>query len=381
MGSWILEAIKGSSFRTKLSALRKILFEKSKVPDIVKCALCPNMCRYACPVAIVDGRETTSPSGKSRIGYLLSRNHLDLLPENIEPLYYCLSCDGCYVHCFFNFRVSELTRGLRNRALESGNVPEQIKTLYNKIVDNRNPFGKIEKKFNQYPQGGEVLLLQDCITRSFYPELINKAVNLLERLGFKPFVIPEEMCCGYLLYEIGDDKTFTKIAIENSQIINSYKPKAIVSLCPECVYTYRVIYPRFKVNVKPPVKHITEILEERLNVVNFSEKHETVTIHEPPKLAIGLKKEDILVKILSKIPGLELKLPMRHGENTFYAGILNPLYWIDPALLENINRERLTELLEESDIIVTASPSAKKGLELVGGKAYDIVEFLTEIIK
>ena len=84
--SWILDAIKGSAFGTKLSALKKFLFEKSKVEDLTKCALCPNMCRFSCPISIVDGKETTSPAGKSRIAFLLRKGYIEKNIENVHDI-------------------------------------------------------------------------------------------------------------------------------------------------------------------------------------------------------------------------------------------------------------------------------------------------------
>ena len=69
---WLKDEIGGFKVVSKLPVILKFLRGKSGGPDdIIKCTLCPNMCRHACPVGIIDGKETTSPSGKSKIGLLL----------------------------------------------------------------------------------------------------------------------------------------------------------------------------------------------------------------------------------------------------------------------------------------------------------------------
>ena len=381
MSGWILEAIKGSSFKTKLSAMKKFFLEKSKVEDLTKCSLCPNMCRYACPVSIVDGKETTSPAGKARIAYLIKHGYIDLTTENVLPLYYCLSCESCTPHCFFQFNLSELIRPIRVEAIMRGEYPKQLNNLFDNVMNFGCAFGEVEKREHETNNRGDILIFRGCVVRKFYPELSKIATEVIEKLGYKSFVIEDEICCGYLLYEAGHDEYFMKIAKRNAERINRSGAKILLTLSPECTYTYRIIYPRYKIKMKPRVMHITEFIKENMGKIRFSERKERIVIHDPPKLTISLNKTRILLEILSEIPGLKVLRPMRNGKNTFYAGVNNLLYWIDKELLLEINRERLRELEEESNIIVTASPSAKRGLEIAGGKVYDLVEYLRDTIE
>jgi len=382
MGSgWILEAIKGSSFRTKMSALKKILFEKSKVDDLTKCALCPNMCRFACPISIVDGKETTSPAGKSRIALLIKNNHIEAVEENILPLYYCLSCDACSIWCFFNFSVSELTRPLRSLSIKRGVYPGKLREVLENLRTYGCPYGELEKMVEGSSQG-DTLYLQGCLIQKNYPTVTEKTLKLLKILGHEPFTIPNEICCGYLAYEAGDDDLFVEIATKNAEILNSQDVKVIITSCPECAYTYRVIYPKYKIKIKAEIYHISEVIKNHLDKLNFKEIRKKVTIHDPSKLAIGLNQPTIISEILSRIPRLEVRLPMRYGKNTFECGSDSLLLrWIDNNLLHKINIERFKELNEEAEIIITASYSCKKGLEEVGGRVYDIAEFVLEAIK
>lgn len=379
--SWILDAIKGSAFGTKLSALKKFLFEKSKVEDLTKCALCPNMCRFSCPISIVDGKETTSPAGKSRIAFLLRKGYIEKNIENVLPLYYCLSCNVCSTWCPFEFSVGDVIRPIRGEIMRQGVYPESLRDVLENLRNYHCVYGEIEGNA-QYPKDGDTLYIRGCLVRKFYPQATDKAIELLRILGYNPLILDNEKCCGYLAYEIGDDDTFIEIATKNAEELNSLGINTIVTACPECAYTYRVLYPQYKIKIKAKVYHITEIIKMHLDKLNFREKKETVTIHDPSKLAINLDQPNILTDILSRIPKLKVKLPMRHGKNTFECGNGNNLLtWIDADLLEMINLERLKELNEESEIIITASYACKKGLEDVGGKVYDITEYVLDAIK
>ena len=108
---WLLDEMKGFKVLSKLPLIIKFVKGRLKGPDdITKCTLCPNMCRHACPVGIVDGSETTSPSGKSRIGFLIEKKVLPMDLENSYPLYMCLSCGCCERWCPFDFSVSDICR-------------------------------------------------------------------------------------------------------------------------------------------------------------------------------------------------------------------------------------------------------------------------------
>ena len=110
---WLKDEISGFKMISKLPVVLKFLRGKTKGADyITKCTLCPNMCRHACPVGIVDGKETTSPSGKARIGFLVREGVLSESLENLYPLYMCLSCGCCESWCPFDFSVSDILQPL-----------------------------------------------------------------------------------------------------------------------------------------------------------------------------------------------------------------------------------------------------------------------------
>ena len=68
---WLRDEIKGIELLRSAPLIFRFISGKLKGPDdLIKCALCPNMCRHACPISIVDGKETTSPTGKARTAFL-----------------------------------------------------------------------------------------------------------------------------------------------------------------------------------------------------------------------------------------------------------------------------------------------------------------------
>ena len=373
--SWIFDELKKSGVKTGLSAIGKLLEGKLKgVDDLAKCALCPNMCRFACPVSIVEGRETTSPAGKARIALFIKRGFLEFNAENVEPLYYCLSCDSCMGWCPFQFSVSELTLGIREQSSSMRLLPRGLREVMNNLKRYRYVFGEAPNDSMQSGEG-DVLYLRGCMIREYYPELADKTVKVIERLGYKAFTLEREACCGLIAYESGEIQLARKMAVENAKWLNNQDAKLIVTSCPSCAYAYRIVYPKLGVKIKHKVQCAAEFLLENLEQAETREGMKAV-VHDPCRLARGLGMPEALKTILERIKGVEVRLPMRNGVNTFccgYGGVLPKVY---PKLSREIAEERVRELVEEAEVIVTACPTCKWALTQAGVKTVDIVEII-----
>ncbi len=381
---WILEALKGSSLGTKLSAIKKFIVDKSKIDNLTKCALCPNMCRFACPVSVVHARETTSPSGKSRIALFLKKNYIEKNETNIRPLYYCLACDSCSVSCPYNFSVNELIRPLRENYYKLAIYPQELRELITMLkefkciynLSNKKPDIKNEENINIH----EALLYPGCIMMKYYPNNTNVLSKLLEIMDLSVKVFSEMIDCGFLAYELGAHELFLEIASELANKINSYNAKYLITVCPECTFTFRDVYHDFKIKLRPKIYHIAEFINERME--GFALKQNLkVTIHDSSTLAIKLKKPNLLNDILKRIEGLEVILPVRYGLNTFeIVGENSFLYWVDRDLAYEINKERGEELSKFANNIIVASFAAKKSFEDLGYGVKEISEFIWDLI-
>ncbi len=376
--SWIIGELRRSGVKTGLSAVRRIFEGRLKgVDDLAKCALCPNMCRFTCPVSIVDGRETTSPAGKARIALFIKRGFLEFNAENVEPLYHCLSCDSCREWCPFQFSVSELTLHVREQSSSMMLLPRGLREVIDNLERYRNIFGKAQDDSIQ-GGGGNVLYLRGCMVREYYPELAGKTVKVLGWLGYKAYTPEVEACCGLIAYESGAVRLARRIAVENARLLNQQEAKLIVTSCPSCAYAYRVVYPKLGVKIKRRVQCTAEFLMENLKRATAKEKVEVV-IHDPCRLARGLGRPKALKMILDMIEGLEVKVPVRSGANTFCCGYGGTLSKVKPRLSQEIAGERIHELRVKAETIVTACPTCKWALTEAGGKAVDIVELLDSL--
>jgi len=375
---WLKDELRASGLAGAAPLVLRFISGRLRGPDdLLKCALCPNMCRHACPVSIVDGSETTSPAGKARVALLIREGRLKPTRENASPLYACLSCNACSVWCPFGFSVTDLLRPVREKAADGGMVFEEFKEVFKNLEEHGYVYGKPGDRI-QGAHSGDVLYLGGCTLREKYPGLGAKATRVLERLGYQPFSI-DEACCGIPAYNLGNTSLFKKLAMDQAGRINSSRAKTVVASCPSCVYAYRVLYPEHGVKIKPEVYHMAEFLEGRVSGLKGRGR---VVLHDPCKLALNLGRPQVLRSILSGVEGLEAREPRRSGRETFccgYGGSAVPR--LNSELAHRVALERGRELAEEAETIVTACPTCKLAFESNGFKALDIVELLNSLME
>jgi len=375
---WIIEAIKGSSLGTKLSALKKFILDKSKIDDLTKCALCPNMCRFNCPVNIVHARETTSPAGKTRIAFFLREKYIPFDNDNVEPLFYCMNCDLCSVYCPYAFSVNDLIKPVRSESLSNGIYPKSLDSLLANLREFMCPYGEFKSEISaskNYEEEFDILYFPGCIALRYYSNYVASAPIVFEKIGFKARVFDTPLDCGYLAYELGLDDLFLEIAKSLANELNKYNVHYIVSPCPECVFMLREIYPRYKIKVKAKIYHTLEFINTHIDKL-YLKVNEEATFHDSSALVIKLNKPDLFPQVLSKL-GVKVSYPVRYGKNLFETASENSiLFWINEYLANEINNERYKELRSFSNKIIVPSYASKRSLERFGGEVLEIMELL-----
>ncbi len=388
---WLKDQMKGFKGIKNLPIILKFIKGRVKGPDdITKCTLCPNMCRHACPVGIVDGKETTSPSGKSRIGYLIENEEIGLTLENLYPIYMCLSCDCCEKYCPFDFSVSDILQPIKNKAVKKDLVFDEFKEVLDNLRDYGYIYGKPKKEKIEEDSTKNtketVLYISGCTFREKFPDVTRKTKKILRDADYKVITLDDEKCCGIPAYHIGDVDTFEKLAKENIDMINSLDFDYIVTSCPSCTYAFRKLYKEKGYEFKKDVLHIAEFLDKKDKDFKFSFKENTeITYHEPCKLVNGLHKPDVMKNVLNRIDGVDIKTPRRNGKTTFCCGYGgSTISRLNPELSDDISKERLNELTSISKNIVTTCPTCKEAFEnnkKDGINVYDIAELIDKYQK
>jgi glycolate oxidase iron-sulfur subunit len=188
---------------------------------------------------------------------------------------------------------------------------------------------------------GDVGLFVGCGANYVYPEAAAAAVGLLKAAGVRPFVPPEQVCCGLPAWSAGDAASAAELAGRNLAAFEGLE--RVVVLCASCAHRLRGIEGLSKVVM------LSELLAERppeggrqpgrrLKVAYHAPCH--VRFEGGAGAARGL---------LASVPGVEL-LPVEDA----CCGSGGLFSLSHPRLSAAIGRERLRGLLAGGpDLIAT----------------------------
>ena len=145
---WIVPLLQNANRETRSTLMKnfrqrkKNFFPKEEikadVDNLIKCMLCPNMCRFDCGTLQASQKESMSPSYKARIGYYLTIGKIDPMKEENKPfidlMYKCSNEENCKVWCPFDFSVVSLLETVRDDLNDKNLMPDYCKEQIDKLV-------------------------------------------------------------------------------------------------------------------------------------------------------------------------------------------------------------------------------------------------------
>lgn len=383
--SWVFEALKEVSFIDKTRATKQFLMNKkdylpkkktnADLDLIIKCALCPNMCRFDCPVSEVSKKESLAPSGKSRLVYLYETERVSA-KKVMDQLYSCCNCDACKQWCPFDFSLGDLLIGVHQDLMENNYIPKNIVDMHDKLqekytLDERNVKIQAEKK-------GENLYFMGCNTITNHQEIVDSVTSFFKKNNESYTIIKDEWCCGSPLYKNGFMKDFKKFAKHNVEKIKESGCKKIICSCPACTYIFKKIYPELGLKIEAEILHISEYFYKKTNnkKIGAIDSKKEFVYHDPCTLVRKLNIIEEPRKVLENIPGLKLKYPYYSEMNTQCCGRGGTLKYSNQELSEKITKKRIEELKKDGKYVITACPTCKTAFCENGFEAFDISEIL-----
>jgi Fe-S oxidoreductase len=379
---------------------------KADVENLIKCMLCPNMCRFDCGTLQASLTETMSPAYKARIGYYLTIGKIDPSEKEnkafIDLMYKCSNEENCKVWCPFEFSVVSLLESVRDDLNAKGLMPEYCKQQINKLkktntIEDHNIFETYEEKGikNIETQGtDEVFYYIGCESMKF-PQVVNANIQILEKAGVKFSTnLDKKVCCGGPAFNIRDLKTAKEFANKNKELIELTGADIIISDCPGCVLTLTNRYEKNGIKIEKQILHTTQyfkklIDERKLEFKNkIPEEYKKITIHDPCLIARNLNDTESIRNIFSKIPELEVTDPIYNKEYVHCCGWSGTAHWADKELAIKEAKNRINELKEtKMTVFVSACPLCELGLaygieesEKAKYKILDISELLIKIL-
>ncbi|MFX1456905.1 MAG: (Fe-S)-binding protein [Promethearchaeota archaeon] len=414
--SWMVPLLQNADRETRSILMKnfrqrkKNFFPEAKlnadIDNIIKCMLCPNMCRFDCGSLLAAHTESMSPAYKARIGYYLSMGKIDPTDsknkEFIDLMYKCSNEENCKIWCPFGFSVVELLESVRDDLTEKKLMPEYLKTPIQNLhktqtIENYNIYKTYKEKGieNIETKGNdEVYYYIGCEMMKF-PEVVKANIEILKKAGVKFSTnLEKKMCCSGPMFNIRNLTTANEFAEKNKKLIESTGAKLVVSDCPGCVLALTKRYESIGVKINVRIIHIIEYIKQLIDEGRLLLKkdipieYKKLTIHDPCLMARNLNDISSIRMILSKIQDVELLEPIYNKEFTHCCGWSGTLHWADRSLAIKEAQNRVTELKETgANVFISACPLCELGLKYGLSeeekryiKILDLSELLVKII-
>jgi len=298
-------------------------------------------------------------------------------------------------------------------------MPEH-KKIAQKIAKQHNFFGSphenrkkwLSKEIKPSPKA-DVLYFVGCSASYTHPEIAQATAKILDASGTPFMLLPDEWCCGNMLYSVGMIDEARELAKRNIDAVRKTGANTLLTSCAEGYRMWKVDYPKIlnmsTADLGFKVVHLTEYVDELIkkcalkltNRINLR-----LTYHDPCSLSrlsepwVPWKGERGIWgtvnpplerrrgtngvyqpprDILKSIPGVELVEMIRMRENAFCCGAGRGTKEAFPDFASWAAEQRLVEAKEVgAEAIVSACPWCKDNFtEAVknNGKSLNVLDF------
>ncbi len=195
---------------------------------------------------------------------------------------------------------------------------------------------------------------------SRYEKALKDAVYVLKKLDVKfGYLYEDEPPSGIALHTYGLLEDFKRYASEVAAKFRELGVSKIITLDPIAATAFKHYYPVFtEFNVK--VEHFVQVVARRMAETGAKaslRRKVRVTYHDPCYLARVMGVVDEVRYVLSRLDGVELIEPERHGVNTGCSGD-GGLELTQPELARKVSYERVKELAETgASLTLTSCPA------------------------
>ncbi len=366
------------------------------------CAHCPKLCRHSCPVAVGEGSEAATPASKGTLIHLFNKGLLPLAGSVAEAAYRCTNCRLQQQDCLHGIAVQESFHPIRVEAVANGVEPEKVRSYLERVRSCGNPFqenlGDLLREIvgagaAPNPAGdARPTLFPGCAAISRTPAAIRNAVAVLSRVGGmreadvgSTVAVTGEVCCGYPLYAGGDLEGFRSLAALCAESLCGAQ-QVIVS-DPGCAYTFRKLYARVGVRLRPEVTTLVEYLHARLPALRRAIQApitEVVAYHDPCHLGRYAGIYDAPRALLSAACGGQAPRELaNHHEHAWCSGAGGIYPKTAPEGARAIAARRLAEFDETTaTVLATACPSCVRhlGRDEAPGRVENVVNLVARAL-
>ncbi|MCG3173862.1 MAG: putative iron-sulfur-binding oxidoreductase FadF [Myxococcota bacterium] len=339
-------------------------FSAQDVKALGKCTFCPKMCRFSCPVSHATASESLTPWGKMLSANSIREGKLPLDEANAAVMWGCSGCFACQPQCKHGNDVPSALTAARALAAEKGltHPAAGLKAGAQRSTGHPGGLNCAEIAREALPQVTDrpkapVLLWPGESGWLNQAQEARLAAGVLIRLETEPFHIPRAApwTTGKTLYDAGFWDDFRAHAPAVAAAIRPYRK--IVCLDPADAWMLSVIYPRFRVRVKPAVLTFAAWVNS-LSPHGAAGAAPEVLYHDNCLLGRGLNQHDLPRGLLRGLDGESPREFHLKRERSLCCGAGSLLPSTMPETAAAMARE-ITRVLRESPAaaLVNASPA------------------------
>lgn len=364
--------------------------EETYAEQIRMCASCPKMCRHVCPTFNIWRSDSPTPHGRALLLHYDNINTRELDDRAIEVLYQCLQCSHCLTWCIPEIDIASIVEMARAKLVSRNKHPEGLNHIQKSITENHNPFDESHNTRNSWLARNDsdktpLVYFTGCTAVYREKSIAENAVELLEEIGFSVQISPDEWCCGSPLFRTGFTEDAVTQAAHNVDVLNSMVGEMIVVTCPGCYRTLTQDYKRHGLEIRKPVKHISQLLDSELPIASGIDTEMRVTYHDPCHLARHCGEYEAPRNVIRKVTGSSPIEMDRNRENATCCGNGSGLRTLFPEHAKRIGSNRIEDARNiDADIIVTSCPFCKNMLDQQsddGIEVLDLPEFVLKLRK
>lgn len=359
------------------------------------CTYCPKMCRFSCPVAEAEHRETVTPWGLMRLLKMVQDGSVEPSAEVAETFYHCTGCRRCQTWCRHENDVPKAMWHARTLMNDLGHVPKPFQTLPQNYHATGSPYPDyptllttdVEQAFDP---SARVAFLPDAETRKHDPELILRTGHLLalfnrapvrlltrqnahdpDQTGSTPFA-----CCGTPLLDAGFQNEYLQ---HQKLLTKTFKKLDLIITTSAALVAQNRAGTSWSDQTNTKVVHLIEFLAQNITDLTPTHKFDTPNTMLHDSCYLG-RQLDLYEPFRTLASALSTQSPAEFQFNRAEAsccGAAGAFHQTDPNASEQAARNILQQMQREGgSALICGSPGCKKAFQRVGGKdaALDILE-------
>jgi L-lactate dehydrogenase complex protein LldE len=232
-----------------------------------------------------------------------------------------------------------------------------------------------------------------CLAEQFYPDVLEKMVGLLERLGVQPVFPPEQTCCGQPMFNSGFKSEARKLAANWLKAF-SHSDAPIVSPSGSCVDMVRHHYPglfpegapehRLAKELAARTFEFSEFLVHQLKIIDVGARFpQIVTYHASCHYLRGLGLRSEAKQLLGAVRDLQLAPLLEEETCCGFGGVFSVIY---PAVSQAMMEAKVKNIVASGAQAVVACDAGclmniGGGLRKAGSsiKALHLIEVLASV--